>query len=270
MKKLQMMGRRVTAALLAMVCSLGVMCGSAVPVEARSASGKTVIVIDAGHGGTEMGAAYKPYGEKSLTLYVAMLIQSELQQYDNVEVYMTRTSDVDVSIGARVDYARSVNADFLYSVHFNASGGAVKPHGSMVLISAFGSLYAQEASFALLNLQQLEAAGLKNRGLYTRLGKSGQDYYGIIRRSAAYGIPAVITEHCYLDSDTDRKWLETEGSYAKLAHADATALAEYLHLKSTALGVDYTNFPRPQVAAPADNTTPVKITPIDSSEYWGL
>lgn len=265
-----MMIKRILAAVTAAMLSLSILGGAALPVEARSANGHTVIVIDPGHGGTEMGAGYAPLGEKSLTLYVSQLIVNELALYDNVDVYMTRTSDVDVSIAQRVNYAHSVNADLLYSVHFNASGSTIKPHGSLMLISAFGSLYAKEASLGLLNLQQLESIGLTNRGFLTKLGNSGADYYGIIRRAAAYGMEAMIAEQCYLDSETDRKWLSQENAYVKLAHADATAIAQYMHLKSTSLGVDYTNYPTPQVAIPASSTTPVIIAPVDSHLYYGF
>lgn len=263
-------GRRLAAAALAMVCSLGVVCGSAMPAEAQAASGNTVIVIDPGHGGTELGAGYAPYGEKALTLYVSQLIMNELVMYDNVDVYLTRSGDYNVSIADRVNYAQSVNADLLYSVHFNASGvTTIKPQGSLMLISAFGSLYATEAQLGLLNLQQLQAVGLKSRGFLTKLGKAGTDYYGIVRRAAAIGMPAMIAEQCYLDNDTDRTWLAQENSYVKLAHADATAIAEYLHLKSTALGVDYTNYVLPAVEVPASSTTPVIMGPVDSALYYG-
>lgn len=260
---------RVAAGITAMACSTGILLGSALPVQAQNAAGQTVIVIDPGHGGTEMGAEYAPYGEKALTLYVAQLVAAELMLYDNVEVDLTRTGDYDVSIADRVNYAYGKNADFLFSIHFNASGSTIKPHGSMILISAFGDLYAQEAAFGLLNLQQLEAVGLTNRGFLTRLGSSGKDYYGIVRRAADYGMQAVITEHCYLDNDTDRAWLSQEDSYARLAHADATALAQYLHLRSTALGVDYSNYPIPSIEVPASSTTPVMMAPVDSALYYG-
>lgn len=270
MIRLQGLCQRLAAAALAMVCGLGVVCGSAIPAQARAATGHTVVVIDPGHGGSEMGAAYAPYGEKELTLYVSQLIMNELMLYDNVDVYMTRAGDYDVSIGQRVNYAQSVNADLLYSVHFNASGiTTVKPQGSLMLISAFGSLYATEAQLGLLNLQQLQAVGLKSRGFLTKLGRSGADYYGIVRRAAAIGMPAMIAEQCYLDNETDRTWLAQANSYVKLAHADATAIAEYLHLKSTYLGVDYTNYVAPAVEVPTSSTTPVMIAPLDSNLYYG-
>lgn len=224
-------------------------------------NGNTVIVLDPGHGGTDIGATYAPYVEKCMTLYMAFFAYQELSQYDNVEVYLTRWDDSDVSLAQRVAYASSVHADFLLSLHFNAAGSNGITSGSIILPSAFGSLYAQECSYGLLNLQQLSAIGLKSHGFMTRLGRTGKDYYGIIQRSAAIGLPAVITEHCFLDSETDRKFLSQDNSYQLLAHADVTALAQYLHLKSTALGVDYTNYPRPEIQEPAAGV-PVMLTPI--------
>lgn len=224
-------------------------------------NGKTVIVLDPGHGGSDIGANYAPYVEKAMTLCTAAYLYQELSQYDNVEVYLTRTEDKDVSLAERVDFAHSVNADFLLSLHFNAAGTGDVKSGSMILPSAFGSLYSQECSFGLLNLQQLAALGLKSHGFWTRLGRTGSDYYGIIRRSVNYNMPAVITEHCFVDNENDRKFLAQPDSYQKLAHADATALAQYLQLKSTALGVDYSGCARPVIQAPPAGV-PVLMNPI--------
>lgn len=224
-------------------------------------NGKTVIVLDPGHGGSDIGANYAPFVEKAMTLCTSIYLYQELQQYDNVEVYLTRTEDKDVSLAERVDFAHSVNADFLLSLHFNAAGTGEVTKGSMILPSAFGSLYSQECSFGLLNLQQLSALGLENHGFWTRLGRTGADYYGIIRRSTNYNMPAVITEHCFVDNADDRKFLAQPDSYQKLAHADATALAQYLHLKSATLGVDYSGYARPVIQAPPAGV-PVLLNPI--------
>ncbi len=224
-------------------------------------NGKTVIVLDPGHGGSDIGANYAPFVEKAMTLCTSIYLYQELQQYDNVEVYLTRTEDKDVSLAERVDFAHSVNADFLLSLHFNAAGTGEVTKGSMILPSAFGSLYSQECSYGLLNLQQLSALGLENHGFWTRLGRTGADYYGIIRRSTNYNMPAVITEHCFVDNADDRKFLAQPDSYQKLAHADATALAQYLHLKSSALGVDYSGYARPVIQTPPVGV-PVLMNPI--------
>lgn len=81
------------------------------------------------------------------------------------------------------------------------------------------------------------------------------------RRSTNYNMPAVITEHCFLDNENDRKFLAQPDSYQKLAHADATALAQYLHLQSTALGVNYSGYARPVIQTPPAGV-PVLINPI--------
>ncbi|SEA14898.1 N-acetylmuramoyl-L-alanine amidase [Lachnospiraceae bacterium NK3A20] len=236
--------------------------------------GITVIVLDPGHGGTieeDLGAQYAPYSEKNMTLLVAAYMYQELAQYDNVAVYMTRTTDTPVSLRQRVDFAAAVNADFLFSIHFNAREYHDQ-FGSEVEISAFGDAYQSGATFAQLELAQLQGLGLYPRGARVKLSHSGKsDYYGIIRRAAAAGIPAVIAEHCYLDHEPDRTFLSAPDALAKLAHADVTALAQYLHLKSTALGVDYTNFTYPEAPMPkdvmAEDVTPPELDAIQNAVY---
>ncbi len=244
--------KRLGAVLLAAGITVGTLLAPQTGMEAQAkVGGKTVIVIDPGHGGAnELGAVYAPFTESAMTLYVAGLMAQELQQYDNVIVLSTRTADTYLSLADRVEYAKNANADFLFSVHFNVQGGSHDKNGAIILQSAFDNAYVTGSSFGLLELQQLAAIGIQNQGFWTRLGNDGQDYYGIIRRARAYGIPAVITEHCYIDNPIDRAWLSQPGSYQKLAHADVTALAQYLHLKSTKLGVDYSAYPIPQIPAP--------------------
>lgn len=241
--------------------------------EARETShpGTTVIMLDPGHGGSDLGAEYDPFYERDLTLIVARYMYAELSQYDNVVVYMTRNDDTDVSLKERVDMAAAVDADFLFSIHFNARAEH-DAYGSEVLVSAYGEEYAADATFANLELQQLAALGLYTRGISTRLNKAGTaDYYGIIHRATAYGIPGVITEHCYLDHPVDRLFLARADALQLLAHADVTALAEYLHLKSTALGTDYTDYVYTEVPVPTvpmvPDTTPPDISVVTAAVY---
>ena len=57
-----------------------------------------------------------------MTLIVAEAMKAELEQYEGIEVYLTRTGDVDLSLEERCEFAASVNADFLFCLHFNLSG----------------------------------------------------------------------------------------------------------------------------------------------------
>ena len=234
-------------------------------VRAASADGKTVIVLDPGHGGPlqtsdNQGAQYAPYSEKVLTLQLAQLIQKELSSYDNVEVFLTRTTDTSMSLADRAAYAKYVGADFLISLHYNASGSHLF-YGTEVETSSAGTYYSQGTSFGRTVLSQTAQLGLYSKGTKTRIGQHG-DYYGIIRDAAGCGIPAVIIEHCYLDSSPDRTIFAGKG-VAALAHADATAIAAYFHLKSASTGVDFSSYARFPVAVPVvpvrDDTTPPDV-----------
>lgn len=69
----------------------------------QEAQHKTTICIDAGHGGSNEGTKETYDGvlikEKDINLVIAKKLQWYLEQNDNLNVIMTRTSDTDVSIG---------------------------------------------------------------------------------------------------------------------------------------------------------------------------
>lgn len=89
--------------------------------------GGTRIVIDPGHGGNDPGATGNGLIEKELNLDVALRLRDLLEADTgdpngggSWQVVMTRTSDVDVSLQARVDIANSWPADRFVSIHHNA------------------------------------------------------------------------------------------------------------------------------------------------------
>ena len=79
------------------------------------------IVIDPGHGGSNDGTKENEHLEKEMTMVTALAMYDRLSQFDNVEVFLTHTDDIDLSLKERAEYAASVNADFLFSIHYNAS-----------------------------------------------------------------------------------------------------------------------------------------------------
>ena len=154
---------------------------SAVPVETVSAAEPVVVVIDPGHGGPNLGTDYLPIPEKVYTMAVAQYMKEELEKFQNVEVYLTHTEDVRMDLDERAAFAQGVDADFLFSLHFNMSLSHTL-YGSEVWIPSTGQLYSQGYSAANEFLTQFEEMGLFNRGIKTRIGSNGNsDYYGIIR-----------------------------------------------------------------------------------------
>lgn len=201
-----------------------------------------VIVIDPGHGGKNLGADYNGFLEKEMNLAVANAMYEELSKYENVTVYLTHNeTDTDMSIQARADFAASVEADFLYCLHFNMSPDN-KLFGSEVWISAFGEPNRQGYRFGSVQMAEMAERGLFLRGIKTRLGDNGTDYYGILRFCTEYDIPAALIEHCHVDNENDVSFCDSEEELVAFGIADATAVAKYFGLKSDELKVDYSDY----------------------------
>ena len=81
---------------------------------------ENIVVIDAGHGGSEKGAiGCLGDEEKDITLKIA-LQTAELLKKHGINVVMTRECDGDVSLQDRVNTARQNDADLFVSIHLNS------------------------------------------------------------------------------------------------------------------------------------------------------
>lgn len=201
---------------------------------------KVVIVIDPGHGGPQEGTTENGFLEKSMTLTTALAAYEELQKYDNAEVYLTRTDDRELTLKERAEFAHAVNADFLFSFHYNASLSHLS-YGSEVWIPLNAPFNAYGYQFGTVLMNAMDDMGLFLRGIKTREGDNG-DYYGIIREAVALDIPAAIIEHCYVDEERDTVFCDTKEKQEALGKADATAIAKYFGLYSESLGADYRSY----------------------------
>lgn len=222
-----------------------------------------VIVIDPGHGGTNLGAKHNGVIEKEVNMKVAIAMKEELEKYDGVVVYLTRSGDDSMELIERAQFARDVKADIIISLHFNMSE-MHDLHGSEMWVSSQGGLRQEAERYAKINQMLLSEYGIEKRGCFTRLNDLGSDYYGIIRESANYGIPAVIVEHCYLDRPEEYGFYDTDAALDRLGRIDATAVAMAYNLSSETLGVDYTrhyisNTKLPEGLLDADATPPDEV-----------
>lgn len=247
---LRKIGRRAAGILvLSSLISL-VIPSSLMKMENVYADEPHVIVIDPGHGGENLGADHNGYIEKDINMVVALAMYEELLKYDNVEVYLTHTEDVDMSLKERAQFAAKKDADFLFCLHFNMSVNH-NLFGTEVWISAFDKYYAEGLSFGKIQIEAMEELGLYSRGVKTKLMESREaDYYGIIREAREVGVTCALIEHCHLDHKNDEGYYESDDKLKELGRADATAAAKYLGLSSELLGVDYTNYPREEVPIP--------------------
>lgn len=248
--------------LLAMLCK---------PISAYAASVDTTepvrIVIDPGHGGENLGADHNGYLEKEMTMIVAEAMRDELEKYEGIEVYMTRTTDVDMSLEERIDYAEEVDADFFFCLHFNMSSEH-DMYGAECWISAYGENYARGMDFSKIEMRALTDLGLYDRGIKTRLGNKG-NYYGVLRMGDLAGIPAVIIEHCHLDNINDEPFYDDYDWLVKYGKLDATSVAIYYGLKSDELGVDYSDRSYDPTPIPDSVVRPDETPPDNMSVVYG-
>lgn len=90
----------------------------------------TVVLVDPGHGGEELGAVSKLSGkniyEKDLALRLSIKVKDLLSK--KTSTFLTRSLDRTVSLQERADLADLVKADLFLSIHFNSSPNP-KSHG---------------------------------------------------------------------------------------------------------------------------------------------
>lgn len=222
--------------------------------------GELIVVLDPGHGGENLGADYEGVVEKEINMILANAMYEHLRKYDGITVYLTRTEDVDLSLKERAEYAKSVNADYLFCLHFNMSEEHTL-YGAEVWIQSTGTENSEGYRFGRIWLEDIKNHGLFLRGVKTRLNSKGTDYYGILRHCKEFGIPAALLEHAHLDHLADSGFADSEEDLKELGILDAEAVAKYFGLSSQILGTDYSDYPLYNTESetnyvPVDNTEP--------------
>jgi N-acetylmuramoyl-L-alanine amidase len=168
----------------------------------------TTVVVDAGHGGRDSGA-YRRYGppEKVVTLDVATRLSRKLRD-SQINVVMTRTSDVFIPLDTRVDIENSTPNSIFVSIHFNDSRRRGVKGFETYYHSPHAAELAQNIQSRLCSLK-----GAVNRGVHTA------DFRVV--RKALY--PAVLVECGYLSNRSEGREVRN-GEYRelladKIAHA---------------------------------------------------
>lgn len=240
----------------------------------ESAEKNIVIVIDPGHGGSNIGGQIPGLDEKYATLITAFAMKEELEKYQGVTVYLTRYGDDELSLSQRPQIAANAGADFFFSLHYNKAVPN-RLYGAEVWIPSVGENYSKSYACGDMILNELcDGYGLYRRGIKTKLNKAGTDYYGVIKNATALGIPSMIIEHCHIDNEVDMPYFNSIEKLQLLGRLDATGVAKYFRLKSDVLGVDYSDVQQTVVAPPAvpigqDETPPQVAAVVSASKADG-
>ena len=187
-----------------------------------------MVIIDAGHGGSDPGGGSNEYWvEKDLTLKISLYEYERLRRL-GVPVSLTRDGDYTLNPTDRVLKAYSLadgNNDILISNHINVDFGKID--GAEVIYSIKDS-----NTFAKLIASNLQAAGqnLSPSGVYTRTNELGNDYYYIIRNVRP--IKSVLVEFGFADSPGNDVVLLRD-NWEVLAEAVVKSVCEFLGYRYT-------------------------------------
>lgn len=170
-----------------------------------------VLVIDAGHGGKDVGALSNndDYYEKNINLDILLRLK-ELLDKKNIKVYYTRTSDKQVYLRPRAALANMVDCDLFISIHNNASE-KTWPNGSEILYYDREYEGVNNKKIANVFLNELgKSIPLRRRGLV----EVSKDNIFILKNAK---VPAILIEVGYMTNHNDMYYLSNKENRKAIA-----------------------------------------------------
>ncbi len=189
-----------------------------------------VVVIDAGHGGQNLGArANKPYcEEKRVALQTARLAKKYLSQL-GYHVIMTRNTDEFLPLERRVEIANKAGAEIFVSLHFNSSRNPIAKGIEVYFYDGKSSHTRTAASrrMASFVLTQL----IRRTHAVSRGVKSAN--FHVIRETK---MPAILVEGGFISNPQERAKLKDPDYIDQLARAVADGVDQYFKKVCTGSG----------------------------------
>ena len=184
-------------------------------VPTKKETNKHYVVIDAGHGGSDVGATRNGVYEKNITLDVSKRVADLLRKKGYI-VEMTRTTDTYVSLQDRVAISEDINPDVFVSIHVNSSNSD-SPTGLETHYYKDNSLELAKYVHASL----LNHVNSKDRGLF-------KSRFYVINHTTA---PAILVEIGFISSPVERAQLVSESRKQATAKAIAEGINDYFNKK---------------------------------------
>ncbi|MCY8408953.1 N-acetylmuramoyl-L-alanine amidase [Bacillus haynesii] len=178
--------------------------------------------LDAGHGGTDPGASGYGLQEKDVVLKIVKYAKSYLEaNYKNVQVKLTRSTDIFYGLSKRASMANQWGADLFVSVHANAGNGKGTGFETFRYNGTSGNTLKFQECLHKEILSTMKAYGqISDRGLK-------QANYAVLRETR---MPAVLTENLFIDRKEDADKLKDSGFLKAVGEAHARGIAKYLGL----------------------------------------
>lgn len=182
---------------------------------------KPLIVLDAGHGGTDEGAKVNTFMEKKIALTTTLLTKKHLEEL-GYRVILTRSRDVYLPLPRRVSIANKTKGSLFVSVHFNSSPSA-EAQGIEIFYYDSKEMWRTKASKRLANcilFRMIDQTEAISRGI-----KRGN--FHVIRETE---MPAVLVEGGFITHRDERGKLRDKAYLDRLAVGIAQGIDKYMKM----------------------------------------
>ncbi|MBR2043395.1 MAG: N-acetylmuramoyl-L-alanine amidase [Clostridia bacterium] len=169
-----------------------------------------VIVVDAGHGGNDVGGYEGGLSEADSNLSLAFILEKELEAV-GATVILTRNDDTALDTYQRYAKVLETEPDFLISIHRNGGGS-----------NGFGSYYFNPYSFEPSRF--IYEATRNTADLYRRVNGPIWHYFYLNRLGIC---PSVLTENGFLDDTDDRLNMNNADHQRACAKALVKGIVKY-------------------------------------------
>lgn len=227
------------------------------------------VVIDAGHGGKDVGALGRSAREKDLNLSVSLktgqLIQS---QHPEIQVVYTRTTDVFLPLQRRADIVNANNADLFICIHTNSAENksvygaetfvlgtekmsqnldvAMRENAVMKLEADYQTTYQgfdpnsvdSYIMFELLQNQYMDASLRFATQVQNRFVNNAHRTDRGVRQAAFWVLlksacPSVLVEMGFISNPTEETYLASDAGQAEIAASIAAAFSDFYKPSTT-------------------------------------
>lgn len=181
-----------------------------------AATGAFTVVIDAGHGGNDQGAAGRRSLEKEVTLATARTTARLIRKHTRgVRVIQSRPDDEFVKLEDRAGMANFYQADLFISIHANSARQWAQGTETFIHHKARGTSAERLATYIQA---EYTALGLPNRGVKTA-------NFAVLRLTR---MPAVLTEIGFISNRQEERYISSRKGRKQIARSICNAFCRYL------------------------------------------
>lgn len=159
--------------------------------------------------------------EKDVTLAIALKIRSILQNdYENINVKMSRSSDTTISLSQRSSEANAWGADFFLAIHINSGPSSALGYEDYIyngLSNNSKTAQYQDIIHAeVMKVNQLQDRGQKKANFH------------VLRET---DMPALLSENGFISNDHDAALMKQSSWIQKVAQGHVNGIAKAFGLK---------------------------------------